>query len=1013
MPLMLDFDPTAALAANYIQNESHVIAGSTTRYWVPSAGCFFTKGLELRRASDNYLLKPGIDYKALHFVSSAAMETGKQVCAIIWVYNTAITGEIKQTYHAVGGQYSATVEALEELLANLAAMNATEVAWGQLVGVPDQFPPTPHGHQLADWYGMGGLITKLEELRQAYLQGDIATVEMIYQYVDNAIANISAGMGGLSETTVTNMINTAMSAHTGAGTSHTKSQVGLPNVPNWSALSDIDANVSGVTGKNTHFMNAAQILSLIQDRVTRAWLGVDNLPNYGAATGAEIDTGTANNRLPTVEGVTRAIVNNSRIGVAAGSAATVLTPFFTANFADANPPTDVASGGEVGSGIQFFRVAKGATISATTPRVQLVLIQGGTNCKGLWTRTHNGTTMGPWTAAGSANSIGMGGLVNENEATEAEAYDGTASNKRITPRRAKQAVFGALRHVGDLTTEDPNATIKPVIMATHANCPSGTLGVAAGHVFMIQTIFVAGSGGDINDATMNRTQYAFGKNIQGVWKRSFAGGVWTLWTDATTNEMERFWANSGVGVFDNKHYDKTSKPCAISMKEGWKFIYTIASNGIGFILSSRYDQFNRISSLASSDGNGEIVKSVGSATLSGHPAQVIKMESIRRNNTQGPGTFFVSRVNDASLAVIGSGGDVAQFGYVDVGGDESKLLTVQAGTNGMCLIDIVKSKSGVIALIGRERITGTIGVIFTRYGENNITNAHQWPIGVPVGDNTDPTFQILLAILGEGQISNRGTWYGTGSGGITAASQANWLKFRESTWGTFIGAHSANDRVYLIFSNTIMALTLTVDAGGELTATAIHTVAHPYPGVHFGPYGSTSPQLNVTSYVRNGAGHLMFVSEDGTGCDIEIGNSAGVIGSNQVLASSRRDFTLRYEEVINVGSANRIHDISYSGGLIWAAIGTVNVGTGLNDVHQMVAVPWDYIKSRNTVLQARTTYSDDVYYSGRSRVLHKSPLTVSDNSGNRIHLLGSSSTDQVLYGHNVYRIGTRNGERFQ
>lgn len=1026
MPLMLDFDSTAELPANFIQNESHVIGGSTTRYWVLAGGCFFTKGLILRRASDNYILQPGLDYKALHFVASAAEETGKEVCAIIMVHNTAITGEILQDYHAVGGTYSATVEALEELLENLAAVSGNDVAWGQIVGAPAQFPPTPHGHHLADWYGLGGLITKLEELRQANLQGDIATIQMIYQYINNAIDAAISSVSGTDAGEVNQLITLALNAHKSANGEHTKESVGLGNVPNWTALSDIDANVDGVAGKNTHFMNAVQILSLIQNRVTKTWLGLENIPNYGVATDTEVDTGTAANKLMVPAGTQRAILNMTRVGNTAASAANILTPFFVANFADTNPPTDVTSGGVTGLGIQFFHVAKGAALTVTTQRTQLVMISGGTNAKGLWIRSHNGTSWSAYAPAGSPTSVGLGNITNDPEATEAEAFEGTAANRRITARRARQAAIGAVRHVGAMNTQDPNTTLLPSILATGENCPTGLEGSLRGDSFAIQTIFNPDNANEINAVTMKRTQIAYGRNITGVWSRVFTDGSWSLWHDIASDETERCWANANAGVFDNKLYDRKSRCTAVSMMAGLRVKAIVQDLALAdpkiFIQLTLNDRMHRRSALTTGYGSdGEWGVDVGSARLDGSYAPVTKIVQLERLVPDGHSSFFVRKIEQNVLTTAVSTKQTSELSHMrGMDGNIQKIITTTAGTTRISLIDVLRSQMGFVIALFREQSTGTIGVMFSRYSEQHSSDPREWGFGVPLTDNTSPTFATLLGILGEATVSNRGTWHGTGLNTYTMNSLANTLKFRETTFGKYLSAYTIGEELYLVFTGGVVMIELDSDFNWmELTGIGIST-SHIKAGAtsalaYNGPYNSSGPRFSTFMYPHvNDARRLIAVDETGNdGMDTVFTKTPAVVGGYN-LTSTTRPFILRTDDLGLAPQDRKILAIGYSGGLIWAAVGNYDSANNVNQIHQLTAVPWDPLKTKNNILHLKTIYWNPLVWEQMSPTMQTTPIVVSDNSGHRLHLLGDGGYpwNCVLTGYNGYRVGDVLRERY-
>lgn len=445
MALELPLDLTGVLPENFITNEVHAITDPTSRYWVPNAGCFYTRGLELRRVSDNYLLKPGIDYKALHFIPEAAKVSGKEVCALIFVYNTDIVGDIRQDYHAVGGDWSATTDALEALLANLAVEDGTDILWGQIVGAPDQYPPTPHGHHFSQWYGMGGLMTMLENIRQAMLQGDISTIQMIYQYIDAAVINaLGIGVGGvgtgLSDADIGVMIVNAIDAHKNEAVAHTKASVGLPSVPNWSALATADATVSGATGKTSSFASADSVMRIIGDRVTKSWLGIDQVMNAAIATPAQGIEGTSNlvyltplTGAEAAKGVLRSSTDNEQPN-------TSTRPFQIVRGGAPGSPTVTTTHRFM---VFNMNIGSGATLITTTDaRVQVAIAITGT--KGIWARSYATGAWSAWVAVADKAFFGLGNVDNYATATNVQAIDGVATDLFLSPANLTAVIASKL-----------------------------------------------------------------------------------------------------------------------------------------------------------------------------------------------------------------------------------------------------------------------------------------------------------------------------------------------------------------------------------------------------------------------------------------------------------------------------------------------------------------------------------------------------------------------------------------
>lgn len=999
MPLMLDFDPTAQLPANFIQNESHVIVGSTTRYWVPSAGCFFTKGLVLRRVSDNYLLKPGIDYKALHFVSTAAEETGKEVCAIIFVHNENITGDIQQSYHAVGGQYSATVDALEDLLDNLAASTGEQVAWGQIVGAPAQYPPTPHSHNIADWYGLGGLLTKLEELRQAALQGDIATIQMIYQYIDNVVSAAVGSMAGLDVSAVTTIVNNALGVHRTENNAHSKAQVGLGSVPNWAPLSDSDATVVGATGKTTNVMNPAQILSLIENRVTKTWLGLENTVNFGVATNAAVDTGTAVNALITPAGTQRAISNIARTGASPTALASVtLLPFFSARFNDVNPPTDAASGGIIGMGIQFFQNEKGDVISSSTLRTQVVFISGGALAKGLWTRTHNGTSWSAFTPGGSLLSSGLSPSAGYDTATDAQALTGTATNLLMTPKAGRLSAFNALRFTGDITTANPNTTLDPVIISKTADCPTGAVGVTAGHEFIINTTFNPALITELNTVNTVRTQFAYGRNVDGVWRRHFNGTSWTAWIIQGTDELERRWANTAIQHADNFIGITVTDTLAVGAIDNTECGHCLLYTGTGVSPTGLLVGFNGPGGYQDTViGPSNIPWGGGSGNLLPVKGNLLSMTL---NNS---GLFSIHRMSFEDSTAAPSGTPTSRLyathfdGVAHTASHNLRLTFTKNGVNDFAFIDLIANTEKLQCAVARDLLTGTIGVCFTEYNETRsqyfklVTNVTGWGWGSPLVTFSTDSYTVANQI----GVTTRTLPLGFDSQ-VAYNNLSKFLRFSESAFGnSFIKAVAVGDAFFLIFSRVIVCMTPTMitsggGGGGQLDRINITIVNNEYFINHRGPHGTIGTLLYATGYKRGNNYHLMMLDENGAGREVSL-TPAIIAGSGTTPAFRSINAKLP------TASPDIILDIGYHSGCIWAIGGGITrwpIKPPTGTPKYLAAVPFDYTlsSSGNVKLKAMYKVPATLPYQ-RQLDMYPTRLGVGDNktSGKYMYVLGKGN----------------------
>lgn len=235
MALTLPLDlAMASPATNRVVDEPHLIDTAESRFFVPQGGPFFALGVELKIGAT--LLMPGVHYQILHMYEEATLASGKEVDAIVYIKDTPQTplgSTVQLTCHYVGGPYSATTDALQQILDNLTLPGAESLGWGSVLNKPVQYPPAAHLHHIRNIFGTDEMVTVLEGVRQAILQGDQGTINALYQYIDGKIAQLGSAMEAAFATA--QAIQTAITTHQAASNAHPKASVGLGNVPNYPA----------------------------------------------------------------------------------------------------------------------------------------------------------------------------------------------------------------------------------------------------------------------------------------------------------------------------------------------------------------------------------------------------------------------------------------------------------------------------------------------------------------------------------------------------------------------------------------------------------------------------------------------------------------------------------------------------------------------------------------------------------------------------------------------------------
>lgn len=188
MPTTYPLDLTGNAGTNLITNELHTFNIAADRIFPLTAGPFYTIGLEVYHGVTNQLLQPVTQYKALHLHRDASLVSGKEVCAVIIVEDVLIPS-VRVKYQCIGGLYSNEASLIQDLIDNN-PITSDGVVWGQIIGIPVQFPPTEHLHHFDNIYGAEEMVAVLERIRIAIAAGDSPAIAAIYQYIHTLLTNL-------------------------------------------------------------------------------------------------------------------------------------------------------------------------------------------------------------------------------------------------------------------------------------------------------------------------------------------------------------------------------------------------------------------------------------------------------------------------------------------------------------------------------------------------------------------------------------------------------------------------------------------------------------------------------------------------------------------------------------------------------------------------------------------------------------------------------------------------------
>lgn len=177
-------DLTAENPDNLVLGEEHELTAANNdgdnRVFVPNYGGFYTKSVKLRDA-DGDSLDAYDDYVATFLYEEATTRSGYEVCGAIVITNPNVNGPVSMDYQAVGGGYTVSTTALEQVLEGLEETDQP-VEWANIVGKPDYYPPGGHLHALWELYGFETLNEQLERITQAIIAGDQAAMDNIRDY---------------------------------------------------------------------------------------------------------------------------------------------------------------------------------------------------------------------------------------------------------------------------------------------------------------------------------------------------------------------------------------------------------------------------------------------------------------------------------------------------------------------------------------------------------------------------------------------------------------------------------------------------------------------------------------------------------------------------------------------------------------------------------------------------------------------------------------------------------------
>ena len=439
--LHLPLDLTGDAVTNRVTAELHPIAASGNRAVVTQRGPFFTKNLVVRNANTGQTLVPDQDYRPVHMFLEASLRATLEICSVVLVLPACNATEIEIDYSAIGGEYSASVTSIEQMIESLDLDNRT-VHWGDLLGAPEYFHPTAHLHDIGDLYGFEYVVAALEGVRRAILMGDQAAFDELRRYIDlqdNELRNlIQSGQGQIEE-----HINRTDNPH-----NTTKVHVGLGNVQNYGVATQAQAQAA--TANNvymTPLRTREAVQSLVGDtinahvanmnnphQVTKAQVGLGNVENLGIASVSQAMAGSGQAYMTAT--LTGTAINNLAVSP------------MNAHIGRTDNPHNVTKT-QVGLGsVVNYAIATTAQAQAGSGNAYMTATLTGAAITALALtplNIHVARTDNPHSVTKA--QVGLGSVQNYGIASNAQAIAGTATNVYMTPANTRAAIDSLVGNV--------------------------------------------------------------------------------------------------------------------------------------------------------------------------------------------------------------------------------------------------------------------------------------------------------------------------------------------------------------------------------------------------------------------------------------------------------------------------------------------------------------------------------------------------------------------------------------
>jgi hypothetical protein len=178
VPVKFPLDLTGAAASNRVTDETHQLASTNIRLFVPRYGAFFSDSVVVRDAATNRTLVRGVDYYPGVLYTLPTEQTGREIHQIIVITDASCGPNVLFDAQMLGGEYSYSY------------LDGRPIEFDNLIGKPDGYNPAPHLHDAGDVYGFEFLTASLDRVRDAILLGSTSGAKGLYDYVNAKMAEL-------------------------------------------------------------------------------------------------------------------------------------------------------------------------------------------------------------------------------------------------------------------------------------------------------------------------------------------------------------------------------------------------------------------------------------------------------------------------------------------------------------------------------------------------------------------------------------------------------------------------------------------------------------------------------------------------------------------------------------------------------------------------------------------------------------------------------------------------------